>query len=155
MKGLYSRLVLASTIYILVFLLTGLGIVLGQFFPIFNNNADPQLARSFLIYLFVILGITLFVSFFIITRLLAQYIKPIDEASILAIKLVREHRSIAYNNSRSGPPKKSFFGGRNNWSDDETNLKRTRNGKRATQYINWKYGKWPFNVRSRRRAQSC
>ena len=81
MKGLYGRLVLAN-IVVLAVLLTGLGIVLGQFFPLFNQNTDPVVQRDYLVFLLIVLVIAFFVSLLIITRLLQQYIKPVDEATI-------------------------------------------------------------------------
>jgi two-component system, OmpR family, phosphate regulon sensor histidine kinase PhoR len=93
MKGLYGRLVLANILF-LSFLLTGLGIVLGQFFPLFNQGADPIIKRDYLLFLLIVLLTALFVSLFIISRLLLQYIKPIDEVTSNAIKLAKGDYSI-------------------------------------------------------------
>lgn len=93
MKGLYGRLVLANILFLSV-LLTGLGIVLGQFFPLFNQGADPIIKRDYLLFLLIVLLTALFVSLFIITRLLLQYIKPIDEATSNAIKLAEGDYSV-------------------------------------------------------------
>ncbi|WP_172368879.1 two-component system histidine kinase PnpS [Sporosarcina jiandibaonis] len=93
MKGLYGRLVLANILF-LSFLLTGLGIVLGQFFPLFNHSADPIIQRDYLVFLLIVLLTALFVSLFIITRLLLQYIKPIDKVTSNAIKLAQGDYSV-------------------------------------------------------------
>jgi two-component system, OmpR family, phosphate regulon sensor histidine kinase PhoR len=93
MKGLYGRLVLANILF-LSFLLTGLGIVLGQFFPLFNQGADPIIKRDYLLFLLIVLLTALFVSLFIISRLLMRYIKPIDEVTSNAIKLAKGDYSI-------------------------------------------------------------
>ena len=93
MKGLYGRLVLANILFLSV-LLTGLGIVLGQFFPLFNQGADPIIKRDYLLFLLIVLLTALFVSLFIITRLLLQYIKPIDEVTSNAIKLAEGDYSV-------------------------------------------------------------
>ena len=47
MKDLYSRLAIACAILLSV-LLTGLGIVLGQFFPLFANDIALDLQRTIL-----------------------------------------------------------------------------------------------------------
>ena len=93
MKGLYGRLVLANVLFLLV-LLTGLGIVLGQFFPLFNQSKDPVLQGHYLVFLLTVLVTAFFVSLLLITRLLKQYIKPIDEASSHAIKLAEGNYSV-------------------------------------------------------------
>ncbi|QUW23869.1 PAS domain S-box protein [Sporosarcina sp. Marseille-Q4063] len=93
MKGLYGRLVLANILFLSV-LLTGLGIVLGQFFPLFNQGADPIIKRDYLLFLLIVLLTALFVSLYIITRLLLQYIKPIDEVTSNAIKLAEGDYSV-------------------------------------------------------------
>ena len=93
MKGLYGRLVLANILFLSV-LLTGLGIVLGQFFPLFDQSADPVIQRDYLLFLLIVLLTALFVSLFIITRLLLQYIKPIDEVTSNAIRLAEGDYSV-------------------------------------------------------------
>ena len=49
-KSLYSRLVVACAILLSV-LLTGLGIVLGQFFPLFAEDSHLTLQRQYWIFL--------------------------------------------------------------------------------------------------------
>lgn len=93
MKGLYGSLILAN-IVVLSLLLTGLGIVLGQFFPLFNQSAESVLQSDYLVFLVTVLLIAFFVSVLIITRLLKQYIKPIDEATSNAIKLAEGDYSV-------------------------------------------------------------
>lgn len=86
MKTLYSRL-LTAHVTLLIILLTGLGIVLGQFFPLFDNNASVVIQQKYLLFLVVVLIIALILSLFLVTRLLSQYAKPIDEATTAAIKI--------------------------------------------------------------------
>lgn len=93
MKGLYGSLVLANVLFLSV-LFTGLGIVLGQFFPLFNQSVNPELQGHYLVFLLTVLLTAFFVSLLLITRLLRQYIKPIDEASSHAIKLAEGDYSV-------------------------------------------------------------
>ena len=46
MKGFYFRLVIACTVLVSI-LLTGLGIVLGQFFPLFADHIDLDVQRKY------------------------------------------------------------------------------------------------------------
>ena len=53
------------SLHVLVFLsvlLTGLGIVLGQFFPLFAENADLDIQQKYLVFLFVILVVAFILS---------------------------------------------------------------------------------------------
>lgn len=90
MKTLYSRLVFVY-IVLLSILLTGLGIVLGQFFVLFDNNVDVQLQQQYLFYLIVVLLIAFILSLYMATRLLSIYAKPIDEVTTKAVKISKEH----------------------------------------------------------------
>lgn len=86
MKTLYSRLVIVHVV-LLSILLTGLGIVLGQFFHLFDNNADSVVQQQYLVYLTVILVIAFILSIYMATRLLSLYAKPIDEVTAKAVKI--------------------------------------------------------------------
>ena len=86
MKTLYSRLL---TVYVVLLsvLLTGLGIVLGQFFHLFDNNVDSVVQQQYLFYLIVVLVIAFLISIYMATRLLSLYAKPIDEVTERAMKI--------------------------------------------------------------------
>lgn len=86
MRTLYSRLVIAYAVLLAV-LLTGLGIVLGQFFYLFNDGVDIILQRQYLFYLIIVLVISFILSLFMATRLLLSYAKPIDEVTVVASKI--------------------------------------------------------------------
>jgi len=88
MKTLYSRLVIAYAVLLAV-LLTGLGIVLGQFFYLFNDGVDIILQRQYLFYLIVVLVISFILSLFMATRILLSYAKPIDEVTVVASKIAK------------------------------------------------------------------
>lgn len=88
MKGLYSRLVSAYAI-LLVILLTGLGIVLGQFFALFSTTEDVATQRYYLIYLVISLVIAFILSLFIATKFLKTYTKPIEEVTVIATKIAQ------------------------------------------------------------------
>ncbi len=64
MKGFYCRLVIACTVFVSVFL-TGLGIVLGQFFPLFADHIDLDVQRKYWAFLIVTLLSHLFCLLFI------------------------------------------------------------------------------------------
>ena len=86
MKTLYSRLVIVHVV-LLSILLAGLGIVLGQFFHLFDNNADSVVQQQYLVYLTVVLVIAFILSIYMATRLLSLYAKPIDEVTAKAVKI--------------------------------------------------------------------
>ncbi|WP_082294981.1 two-component system histidine kinase PnpS [Sporosarcina ureilytica] len=86
MKGLYSRLVGAYAILIGM-LLTGLGIVLGQFFPLFYKNLDDPTFNQYLLYLIIILFVAFLLSMIISMRLLLNYAKPVDDITSVVTKI--------------------------------------------------------------------
>lgn len=86
MKGLYGRLVGAYAI-LLGTLLTGLGIVLGQFFPFFYKNVENPSSTSYIVYLIITLVVAFFFSMLIAMRMLSNYAKPIDDITIVASKI--------------------------------------------------------------------
>ena len=85
-KGLYSRLVVACAVLLSV-LLTGLGIVLGQFFPLFAENSHLTLQRQYWIYLILTLAIAFALSLFIAARMMLQYARPIDDITKIASQI--------------------------------------------------------------------
>lgn len=85
-KGLYSRLVVACAILLSV-LLTGLGIVLGQFFPLFAENSHLTLQRQYWIFLILTLAIAFVLSLFIAARMMLQYARPIDDMTKIATQI--------------------------------------------------------------------
>lgn len=85
-KGLYSRLVVACAVLLSV-LLTGLGIVLGQFFPLFAENSHLTLQRQYWIFLILTLAIAFVLSFFIAARMMLQYARPIDGITKIASQI--------------------------------------------------------------------
>ena len=133
MKGLYGRLVLANILFLSV-LLTGLGIVLGQFFPLFNQSADSVLQSDYLVFLVIVLLTAFFVSLLIVTRLLKQYIKPIDEATSNAIKLAEGdysvHTAIIKNERQNDLSLAIIL----DCAIDGRNFNRTRKRKRTIKY---------------------
>lgn len=86
MKRLYGRLVIAYAILLSV-LLTGLGIVLGQFFPLFAENADIGLQRKYWAFLILILFVAFILSLLMAVRMILPYAKPIDEITKTAIRI--------------------------------------------------------------------
>lgn len=78
MNRLFSRILIAYTI-ILSVLLTVLGIVLGQFFPLFANDTELSIQRQYWLFLIVILAFAFILSFLMGARVMRQYAKPIDE----------------------------------------------------------------------------
>jgi len=85
-KGLYSRLVVACAILLSV-LLTGLGIVLGQFFPLFAENSHLTLQRQYWVFLVLTLAIAFVLSLFIAARMMLQYARPIDDITKIASQI--------------------------------------------------------------------
>jgi two-component system, OmpR family, phosphate regulon sensor histidine kinase PhoR len=88
MKDLYSRLTIACAILLSV-LLTGLGIVLGQFFPLFARDATLELQRQYWAYLTITLIIAFVISLFIAMRMMMQYARPVDEVTRAAVQIAR------------------------------------------------------------------
>lgn len=86
MKGLYSRLVGAYA-FLLAVLLVGLGIVLGQFFPVFYKGLENASSTSYYVYLFVTLVVAFVLSMILAMRLLLNYAKPIDDITVVARKI--------------------------------------------------------------------
>ena len=85
-KSLYRRLLIACTVLLLL-LLTGLGLVLGQFFPLFGEHANPELQKSYIGFLILILLIAFILSFLMAARMMVQYAKPIDDATETALRV--------------------------------------------------------------------
>jgi len=88
MKDLYSRLTIACAILLSV-LLTGLGIVLGQFFPLFANDIALDLQRQYWGYLIITLIIAFILSLFIAMRMMMQYARPVDEVTKVAVQIAQ------------------------------------------------------------------
>ena len=88
MKDLYSRLTIACAILLSV-LLTGLGIVLGQFFPLFARDIALDLQRQYWVYLIVTLIIAFILSLFIAMRMMLQYARPVDEVTKVAVQIAQ------------------------------------------------------------------
>ena len=84
----YSRLVVAFAILLSV-LLTGLGIVLGQFFILFDTNQNDVLHRQYWVFLLFILVVAFFIGLIVAARMMRQYTRPIDQATKTAIQLAR------------------------------------------------------------------
>lgn len=80
MKSLYSRLSIAFAT-ILVILLAGLGIVLGQFFHLIDEEITQQVQLKFYYYLLFILPLAFLLTLFIGMRIIRQYTKSIDQVT--------------------------------------------------------------------------
>lgn len=85
-KSLYSRLVVACAVLLSV-LLTGLGIVLGQFFSIFAENSHLTLQHQYWFFLILTLIVAFVLSLFIAARMMLQYARPIDEMTKIASQI--------------------------------------------------------------------
>ncbi|MCM3743603.1 ATP-binding protein [Sporosarcina luteola] len=88
MKGLNSRLFIAFAIILLI-LLTGLGVVLGQFFHMIDDGITYQVQQKYWIFLLVILPITYLLSLMLSARVIRQYAKPIDLVTNTVEKVAR------------------------------------------------------------------
>ncbi|KXH87202.1 two-component system histidine kinase PnpS [Sporosarcina sp. HYO08] len=88
MKGFYSRLVMACAILFSI-LLTGLGIVLGQFFPLFADDIELTVRVKYWIFLITILIIAFLLSMIIAAKMMRQYAKPVDEITKKAIQIAK------------------------------------------------------------------
>ena len=86
--GLYKRLVGAYMI-LLIALLTGLGIVLGQFFPLFKIEGEPGTQRYYLIYLIIVLIVGFVLSSMMAIKFLKMYAQPIDNMTTAATKIAK------------------------------------------------------------------
>ncbi|MBB4824236.1 two-component system phosphate regulon sensor histidine kinase PhoR [Sporosarcina luteola] len=86
MKSLHSRLVVANGVMLFI-LLTGLGIVLGQFFQFFPKEVDDVHEEKYVLFLVVVLSIAGLLYFFISYRVFRQYSKSIDQASTTAMRI--------------------------------------------------------------------
>ncbi|MFS0574881.1 two-component system histidine kinase PnpS [Sporosarcina sp. 179-K 3D1 HS] len=87
MKDLYSRLVLACATLLSV-LLTGLGIVLGQFFALFGEGYS-DLQWKYWIFLLVVLITAFFISLFMASKMMRQYAGPVDQITKTAQQIAR------------------------------------------------------------------
>ncbi len=93
MSTLYSRLVIVYVVLLSV-LLTGLGVVLGQFFHLFENNVEDKIQQQYMLYLIVILIISFALSLYMATRLLSIYAKPIDAVTAKALEIANKHSKL-------------------------------------------------------------
>lgn len=80
MKRLYSKILLAFAVIFFV-LLTGLGIVLGQFFHLIDHQITIEVQRKYWLFLLVILSIAYLISLFIAARVIRQYVNPVDQVT--------------------------------------------------------------------------
>ena len=85
-KSLYGRLLIACTVLLSV-LLTGLGIVLGQFFPLFAENVEVVIQQKYLGFLILILICAFILSFLMVARMMRQYARPIDDVTETALRI--------------------------------------------------------------------
>lgn len=85
-EGHTSRILLTSCAMLIAFTLV-LWVVLSQFFNVFSTAADFTLERRYLLYITVVLLLFLFVSLFIVSRILYHFTKPVDELVLVAGKL--------------------------------------------------------------------
>lgn len=83
MKSLYTRLSIAFAT-ILAILLAGLGIVLGQFFHLIDNDITGQIQVKYWYFLSFILTVAFLLTLFIGTRVIRQYTDPIDQVTYTA-----------------------------------------------------------------------
>ncbi|MDV6377559.1 ATP-binding protein [Sporosarcina sp. GW1-11] len=77
MKNYYSSLLTTSGI-ILSILLIVLGIILGQFFHLFAEDVDPIIQQTYWVFLLFTLVLVFIVMMFVMSKLLQQYVQPID-----------------------------------------------------------------------------
>lgn len=88
MKGFYLRLIIACSVLVSI-LLTGLGIVLGQFFPLFAEDIALDVQRKYWVFLIVTLIIAFFLSLIVASRLMQQYARPVDNITALAVQVAK------------------------------------------------------------------
>lgn len=86
MKSYYYRLLVTFTVIFLI-QLTGLGVVLGQFFYLIDHQISTQVQHKYWLFLAVIISVFFFLSIFIASRVIRQYTKPIDFMTRTARKL--------------------------------------------------------------------
>ena len=70
-------------------LLTGLGIVLGQFFPLFYKDIDLEIQRLYWFFLLIILLAAFILSLFMAARMMLHYARPIDEVTKTANRIAQ------------------------------------------------------------------
>ena len=87
-KGLFGRLLIASFLSLL-FIFTGLGIVLGQFFPLFAENTEIILQKKYLGFLLLVLMFAFILSIFFFARMIKQYARPIDGVTETALRIAK------------------------------------------------------------------
>lgn len=80
MKSLYARLSIAFAT-ILVILLAGLGIVLGQFFHLIDHEITKEIQLKYYYYLLLILPLAFLLTLFIGMRVIRQYTRTIDQVT--------------------------------------------------------------------------
>lgn len=97
MKNYYSRLLAASAVILSVLLIV-LGIILGQFFHLFGENVEASIQQMYWVYLLVTLVLVFVVMMFVMTKIIRQYVQPIDHFTDVAHQLARGNYSArAYN----------------------------------------------------------
>lgn len=88
MKGLYARLFVAFAVILLI-LLTGLGVVLGQFFHMIDPGITLEIQQKYWVFLLIILSIAYLVSLILSSRVIRQYAKPVDLATKTTERIAR------------------------------------------------------------------
>lgn len=88
MKGLYFRLIVACSVLVSI-LLTGLGIVLGQFFSLFADSVDMEVQRKYWIFLLVTLIIAFFLAMLVASKMMQQYAHPVDKVTKIAVQIAK------------------------------------------------------------------
>lgn len=88
MKDLYTRLIFAYATLLSV-LLTGLGIVLGQFFAIFGKEEQTELQWKYWTFLLIVLVVAFILSLFMASKLMRQYAGPVDQVTKTAKRIAR------------------------------------------------------------------
>ncbi|QTD41443.1 two-component system histidine kinase PnpS [Sporosarcina sp. Te-1] len=86
MKSLHTRLVVANAVMLFI-LLTGLGLVLGQFFQFFPREVHEVHEEKYILFLVIVLSIAGLLYFFVSYRVFRQYSKSIDQASATAVRI--------------------------------------------------------------------
>ncbi|MHA6260649.1 two-component system histidine kinase PnpS [Sporosarcina sp. CAU 1771] len=89
MKGLYRRLFLAYAILLLA-VFAGLGVVLGQFFPLVLDSPNDEIQQKYLVFLLSILCVAFILSLLMAARLLKRYTIPIDNITEAALRISKE-----------------------------------------------------------------
>lgn len=86
MKSLHTRLVIANAVMLFI-LLTGLGLVLGQFFQFFPKDLHDVHEDKYRLFLVIVLTVAGLMYFFVSYRVFRQYSKSIDQASATAMRI--------------------------------------------------------------------